>query len=117
MLTRHPAIREVIERQASNKQIAQEILSQLGGRQFLAMTGCKNLVYDDKSLRMKLIPNRTHAKYLVVTLNGLDLYDLKFMSIGHKAGDVIVKKEIKGICDDQLREIFEKETGLYTKLF
>ena len=34
--------------------VATTILQQLGGREFLIMTGSKNLVYDENSLRMRL---------------------------------------------------------------
>jgi hypothetical protein len=41
--------------------IAETILEQLGGRQFLLLTGSKNLVKDDirKSLTMKLTSNKS----------------------------------------------------------
>jgi hypothetical protein len=41
--------------------VAETILEQLGGRQFLLLTGSKNLVKDDirKSLTMKLTSNKS----------------------------------------------------------
>jgi hypothetical protein len=47
---------------------AETILEQLGGRQFLLLTGSKNLVKDDirKSLTMKLTSNKVKAQYLTV---------------------------------------------------
>lgn len=120
MLTRHPAIRNVIEKQerlASNKQMAQDILSQLGGRQFLAMTGSKNLVYDHDSLTMKLVPNRSKAKYLKITLNSMDTYDLVWFTCNRQTLERTTKRENSGVYCDMLRMVFETETGLYTKLF
>ena len=35
----------------SNQQVAQTILSQLGGKRFIAMTGCSNFLSDTHSLR------------------------------------------------------------------
>jgi hypothetical protein len=101
----------------SNKELAMEILSQLGGRQFIAMTGCKNLVYDHNSLTMKLVPNRSKAKYLQITLNEWDTYNLIFFTVNKQTGERIYKQDVRGIYCDNLRMVFENETGLYTKLF
>ena len=43
------------------RQVADQILQQLGGREFLTMTGCKNLAYDANSLRMRLSRNISGA--------------------------------------------------------
>ena len=52
----------------NNNIVAMEILKQLGGNKFLAMTGAKNLAYDDNSLNMKLPKNMSQANYLKITL-------------------------------------------------
>lgn len=101
----------------ANLEVANTILQQLGGRGFLAMTGCKNLSGDDKSLTMKLIPNRSHAKWLKITLSSMDWYKMEFMKFNTKTGKVTIVKDFDMIYDDQLRTIFTETTGLYTKLF
>lgn len=116
--------------QVKNPQIAQDILTQLGGNKFLVMTGCKTLVDMGNGIRMTLsgIAN-TKAKWLYITLNSMDTYDMKFvgekkklnkeMSVGtFKCYDseIYTVSEHKGIYNDMLRELFTKETGLYTSL-
>lgn len=58
--------------------VAETILRQLGGREFITMTGSKNFVADKYSLQMKLAKNQSGANYLKITLNGKDLYDMRF---------------------------------------
>jgi len=92
------------------------ILQQLGGNQFLAMTGCHNLVKDTEKqiITMKLRKNKLKAKWFKVTLNSMDLYDVEFVTL--KKNQLVVLKKFEGIYDDMLVNIFESETGLYTKL-
>jgi hypothetical protein len=100
----------------SDPTVATEILNQLGGRRFIAMTGSKNFVYDNYSLTMRLSRNRAGAQYLKIDLNGLDLYDMVFCSFDSKTGEKIVKAELKNIYCDGLRDSFTSVTGLYTSL-
>jgi acetolactate synthase small subunit len=108
-----------------------EILRQLGGNRFLAMTGCKNLVFCDKEnwLRMELQKNQSGAKWLKITLNGLDLYDVEFIgnkrttnkelaALGVKIteNNPFTIKKFTNIYNDMLVDIFEKQTGFYTSL-
>lgn len=92
--------------------VAQTILAQLGGRTFLAMTGAKDLVGDEKSLMMKLRPNQSKANKLRITLNDNDLYDLEFMRLR--------KFEMKPICKhenihvEDLQRTFTQVTGYDT---
>jgi len=110
--------------------VAKEILAQLGGRKFLLMTGCKDLVGDEKSLRMRLARNKSRANYLEITLGGDDLYTMRFYYFrkGHykvlpEQGKVLevpmVEKEIKrveGVYCDMLCSIFTDVTGLETRM-
>lgn len=107
--------------------VAQEILSQLGGRRFIVMTGSKAILSSDNSITLKLVRNKSKANELKITLNGLDLYDMQF--IYHKYPTLNkrtwifeeeIKKDIKTFKDiycDQLQELFTEVTGLYTSLF
>lgn len=99
----------------TNMQVAQTILQQLGGNRFTVMTGSKNYVAGNNSLTMKLTRNKAGAKWLTITLNGSDLYDLCFKKI-NRAGDIIIVQERNDIYFDQLQEIFTEVTGLYTTL-
>ena len=95
--------------------VATEILKQLGGRHFIAMTGCKNLFAENNGLKMKLGRNTSGAQYLFITLNGLDLYDMQFLSI-KKDGQRIIRKECNNLYFDMLQTTFTEVTGLYTHL-
>lgn len=126
------------------KETAKIILHQLGGRRFQIMTGSKDFIAftNDKGhhgLRMNLTKNNSGANRLSITLNYKDLYDVRFFSqrkqnkylideegnyilMGNKKvkyGHSTTEKEIKVFNDiycDQLTEIFERVTGLYTSL-
>lgn len=100
-----------------NQEIANEILRQLGGAMFMRITGSKEPVAVPNGLRLRLARNSTRANILTITLTPQDLYDIefKYFAIGAKITDeVIVKHE--GIFCDQLQDIFEEVTGLYTTL-
>ena len=94
--------------------VAKEILRQLGGNKFRVMTGAKNFVGDEKSLTFRF-PRQNNTTHMQITLNSLDLYDIKFFKILRY--EVKIIKEIAGVYNDQLQEIFESHTGLRTRLF
>lgn len=91
--------------------VAETILQQLGGGQFLAMTGAKNLVYDERSLTMKLGRNPGRVNWLRITLDASDTYTLEFL-----ARDASVMVERSGVYFDSLRAHIETHTGLLTRL-
>lgn len=97
-----------------SQEIAKEILNQLGGNRFIAMTGSKNFGADKNTLSMKLTRNKSGANYLRITLNAMDTYDMEFVSI--RGTSRIVKKKLEGIYNDQLQAMFTDVTGLYTSL-
>ena len=109
------------------------IIEQLGGNRFFAMTGSKaNISHTPEGYArviLKLTRNKLKAQYLIVTLNGKDLYDLEFSRIkktqnpefkalGVKFYDeeYVILKEFKDVYADMLEEIFKTETGLCTRL-
>jgi len=111
---------------------AQIIYQQLGGNKFTVMTGSKNYVSDGDALRMTLAKNASRANRLNITLDrATDTYTMRFyrftpgrLVINHKAGTAKFTddktEEVKtytGIYCDQLCELFETVTGLYTKLY
>ena len=96
--------------------VAKTILSQLGGNKFAVMTGAKNFVDCGDALSMRIGRNKTSSNYLKVTLNSMDLYDMKFSRVSPKGGERSIT-EYNNIFNDQLVEVFEKHTGCYTKLF
>mgnify|MGYP003640613120 FL=1 len=94
-------------------QTATNILNQLGGNRFVAMTGSKNFIAGDNSLTMKLARNSSGANYLKISLNSMDTYEVEFISI--RGGSLKVKHKFQDVYNDQLINIFETTTGLYTK--
>jgi len=96
-------------------QVAQTILQQLGGKMFTLMTGSNNFVASQNGIRMNLKGNKAKAKWLKITLNEMDTYDMMFFS-ADKELNIIVKCEYKGIYCDRLQSVFTKATGLYTRL-
>ena len=99
----------------NNVQIATEILNQLGGNKFLVMTGSKNLIAYENGIRMNLTRNKVKAKWLKITLNGKDLYDMDFFT-ADKNFNITSKANYQDVYFDQLQSIFTKTTGLYTSL-
>jgi hypothetical protein len=96
-------------------QIAQTILQQLGGKMFTLMTGSNNFVASQNSIKMNLKGNKAKAKWLKITLNEMDTYDMLFFT-ADKQLNIIVKAEKNNIYCDQLQDIFTQVTGLYTRL-
>ena len=95
--------------------VATTILNQLGGNKFIAMTGSKNFVTTNNGgLLMKLSRNASGAQYLKIELNASDLYEMEFFSV--RGFEMKQQAEFSGVYFDQLTNIFEQVTGLYTSL-
>lgn len=117
-------------RAENTRTVAKEILAQLGGKQFLMMTGCKDIVGDENSLRMRLAKNKSRANFLQITLGGDDLYEMRFFyyregryKVLHKEGKVVEipekEEEVKrfeGVYCDMLYSLFTEVTGLETRM-
>ena len=100
----------------SDMTVAKTILEQLGGNKFCVMTGAKNLGGTENSLSMRIGRNKTSSNYLKITLNMMDLYDVRFSRVSLKGGERSVT-EYNNVYCDSLVEVFESHTGMYTKLF
>ncbi len=99
----------------SNLKVAETILEQLGGNKFRMMTGAKNFGGTEDSLSMRIGRNKTNSNYLKITLNMMDLYDMKFCQVTKNFEEKSVK-EYTNVYNDMLVEIFESHTGMYTTL-
>ena len=93
-----------------DKRQAAELLKQLGGNKFIAMTGAKNFTIGSNGLAFKIGKNAKAVNYVVIQLNGKDLYDMKFQK-----GTRVLKKA-NDVYADQLQKMFTKHTGMYTRL-
>ena len=93
-----------------DKRQAGETLKQLGGNKFIAMTGAKNFTVGKEGLAFKIGRNAKAVNYVVIQLNGKDLYDMKFQK------GTRVLKTANDVYGDQLQKMFTKYTGMYTSL-
>jgi len=96
-------------------EVANTIYKQLGGNKFRVMTGAKNMVSHEFALSMKIGRNKTNANFMVVELNGNDLYNVTFAKLT-KMGEMKSVKEYENVYNDMLVSIFESHTGMYTTL-
>lgn len=99
----------------TNETIASTILAQLGGNQFLAMTGARNLLYGERALTMKLGRNAKKLTHLRVELDeATDTYTVDFYRM---RGVVVVEQQtVSMVHFDQLRPLFTARTGMETSL-
>lgn len=99
--------------------VAKTILSQLGGNRFVAITGAKNLAETGEAMgglafRLPARLARNGINAVKITLDYSDTYVVKFLKIGASKLTVVSQHDM--IYCDQLVELFERETGLYTHL-
>jgi hypothetical protein len=111
--------KEKEDKPKTDLSIPKEIMRQLGGNRFVAMTGAKNIAGDRDSLSFKLPKAKGGINYVKIKLTPMDTYKVTFgrITMGAKRGySNKVKAEYDDIYVDRLRSIFEKETGLLTSL-
>jgi len=90
-----------------SKRVAVEILRQLGGRGFMRMTGANQFLSGKNWMAFKLPRAMDGNRRVKISLNSMDTYDIKFMSLSGKTNKIV-----KGIYNDQLKEIISRYTGL-----
>lgn len=98
-----------------NIEIANTILNQLGGKLFMRITGSKNPVAIENGLQIELSENKLKATHLQIILDPSDTYSIKFLK--RKGENTVVFNEHSDIYCNQLKEIFEEETGLLTSFY
>ena len=103
---------------STTQQVAQTILSQLGGNRFIAMTGCSNFGSTPNSLSFKLPRGCANkATHCTITLDASDTYTVEFVKCNMRATVYRqVVAETSMVYADQLCELFTAATGLYTSL-
>jgi len=108
------------------KEIALEILAQLGGNQFRTMTGVTNISYGADSKENPYLQfclpkggfNVSKYSRVRVVYTPADTYTVEFLKkkkVDGRMQDVVVKS-LENIYCDQLRDTFEVETNLLTSL-
>jgi hypothetical protein len=96
---------------------AEEVLKQLGGNKFIAMTGAKNFIKDDsqKEITFKIGGGaKSGINYIRIKLTSMDLYNVEFLRL--RSNDLKVVASANGVYNDQLQSIFTKHTGMRTSL-
>lgn len=100
--------------------IANQILLQLGGSRFRAMTGAHTFLAHDGGLSFKVprTMTRNHINYIKISLNEMDLYTVFFGKIvkrktGYAVDEVATWTDV---YNDGLQAAFVKETGIDTHL-
>lgn len=99
-------------------EVSETILRQLGGRQFIVMTGARNFIGHPDMLTFRLPGSGGFCKNginrVAIRLNPSDTYTVTFSRIrGMKAVEIA---EHRDVYFDSLQEIFTRETGLETHL-
>jgi hypothetical protein len=104
----------------SDLTVANTILEQLGGREFVLLTGSRSFTGGDDFLMFALAANKSGANKIKIILTPLDTYTVQFWKINaraRKAEDVArVVSEHEHIYCDMLQDLFFDVTGLYTTL-
>lgn len=102
------------------KEIATEILCQLGGNRFIAMTGARQFSYfDDKGecgicFRLPTRFAMNGINYVKIKLTWADTYEVTFFKVTGINIKTVVTHD--NIYFDGLQDIFTQETGLNTRL-
>ena len=110
--------------------VALTILQQLGGREFLLLTGC-TVIPDGNTLRIHLTDNQSGANRMDISPNDTDTYDMTLYhyqphrcrinkttgKITEYAEKILVIEQMEGLYCDMLKDNFEYITGLYVSLF
>jgi hypothetical protein len=102
---------------ASDQEIAETILQQLGGRSFTAMTGARSYTSIEKGLMFQLPARfaKNGINKVRIYLTPRDTYMVEFWRIGPKLKLSHISTH-EDVYADSLRELFESQTGLYLTL-
>jgi hypothetical protein len=90
--------------------VPKTILEQLGGDDFIALTGATAFIGTEDSLTFRAGRNPNGVSHVRVTLTGTDLYAVTFF---HTGKGPRIADEVR--CDI-LQDVFFEHTGLHTRL-
>jgi hypothetical protein len=93
----------------NNLQVITDILNQLGGRKFTAMTGACNFVAIEYGLQFSF-KGSTKANKCRIALEPSDTYKVEFFRL--RGGECKPVAEFEGVYNDMLKKIFTSTTGL-----
>ena len=109
-------IQEELEslKEGMDKRQGAEVIKQLGGGRFIAMTGAKDFFIGPKGVVFKIGRNSKGVNYVRINLNSMDTYDIEFLQVRKLKEKV--KSKANGVYAEDLRNAFEQHTGLRTSL-
>ena len=95
---------------------AKELIRQLGGNRFIAMTGAKNFTIDQKrnAVGFRIGKNARGINHVEIVLDASDTYTMQFMKI--RGGWFVRAAVIEDVYATELQRVFTEETGMYTRL-
>lgn len=97
-------------------QVATQILEQLGGNRFVAMTGAKQFVGGERSLQFSIGRGATNKTNKVrVTLATDDTYTVEFFNL-RGVNCKPCGEPVERVYADRLQAVFTEATGLDTHL-
>jgi hypothetical protein len=94
--------------------IPETILEQLGGNKFITMTGAKNIAGGNDHLSFKIGRNKAGFTHCKIRHTSLDIYNFTFYKI--RKCQIVVEQIRDMVYADQLKEVFESETGMAVSL-
>ena len=102
---------------SQGQQIAETTLQYLGGSGKLkAMIGAKDFSHDKNGTLTFKFKSFKKANIAQFILDPSDTYTVKLLKYNQRSREVTEYKTIEGLYFDQLKEYFERETGLYLSL-
>lgn len=94
-------------------EVANTIIQRIG-RRALYMIGAKDLVGGNNYLAFKVMRNAKGISGIRITLDASDTYTVEFLKFSKC--EVKTVSQFEGVYFDQLRDLIESETGLFTSL-
>lgn len=96
----------------SDLNVANNIVAQLGGSRFIALTGAKNFVGGDNYVQFGIpLKTKNQSNKVRITLNANDLYDVEFFYV--RGTSLKEKGSFNNVYADNLLDVFESATGVY----
>jgi hypothetical protein len=86
--------------------VPKTILEQLGGNDFIALTGATAFISTEDSLTFRAGRNPNSVSHVRITLTATDLYAVTFFHTGR------APRIVDEVCCDILQDVFFKHTGL-----
>lgn len=99
---------------AWDRTVAATILEQLGGNQFIIMTGAKHFVGSKDGLGFKIGRNDKRVNHVNIRLTAMDDYTIEFCTV--RNFEIVKKDVVEGVYCDNIKDVFEHHTGLYVTL-